>query len=114
MKVIIVEKLMRQKVRLGDSDVYHIVESFKQHFGKDDHLWLFGSRVDLERQGGDIDLYIETQLPSVEAAAKETKFFVNLWRRMGEQKIDVVLHVLSESKKLPIYEVAKVKGVQLV
>ena len=42
---------MRQKVRLGDSDVNHIIESFKQHFGKDDHLWLFGSRVDLERRG---------------------------------------------------------------
>ena len=105
---------MRQKVRLGESNINHIIESFKQHFGKDDHLWLFGSRLDLERRGGDIDLYVETQLPSAEAAAKETRFVVDLWRRMGEQKIDVVLHVLSESKKLPIYEVAKVKGVQLV
>ena len=104
---------MRQKVRLVDSDVNHIIESFKQHFEKDDHLWLFGSRVDLERRGGDIDLYVETQLPSVEAATKQTKFVVDLWRRIGEQKIDVVLHVLSESKKLPIYEVAKSKGVQL-
>jgi hypothetical protein len=53
-------------------------------------------------------------VPSAEAAAKQTRFVVDLWRRLGEQKIDVVLHVLSDSKKLPIYEVAKAKGVQLV
>ncbi len=105
---------MEQKVRLRDSDVDHIIESFKQHFGKGDHLWLFGSRVDLERRGGDIDLYVETQLPSAEAAAKQTRFVVDLWQRIGEQKIDVVLHVLGESKTLPIYEVAKTKGVILV
>ncbi len=105
---------MLQKIRLGDSDVNHIIKSFKQHFENNDHLWLFGSRVNLEKRGGDIDLYIETQLPNIEASEKQTKFVVDLWRNIGEQKIDVVLHVLTESKKLPIYEIAKATGVQLV
>ena len=105
---------MRQKVRLRDSDVDHIIESFKQHFGKDDHLWLFGSRVDLERRGGDIDLYVETYLPQSETLSQKMRFRGDLWRRIGEQKIDVVVNVLESDFDLPIYENAKEEGVMLI
>lgn len=103
-------------MRLQDSDIDHIIESFKQHFGKDDHLWLFGSRVDLEKRGGDIDLYVETHLsllPS-EIFSKKLRFIGDLWRRIGERKIDVVLNVLGNAETLPIYEVAKTEGVRLL
>ena len=114
MRINIVEKPMQQKVRLRDSDVNYIIESFKQHFGKDDHLWLFGSRVDLEKRGGDIDLYVETYIEESEAFSRKIKFLGNLWRGIGEQKIDIVVHVLERLEKLPIYEIAREEGVQLV
>ncbi len=101
-------------MRLRDSDVDHIIESFKQYFGKDDHLWLFGSRVDLEKRGGDIDLYVETYLSQSEAVSKKMNFRGDLWRRIGEQKIDVVVNVLESDFELPIYESAKEEGVMLI
>jgi predicted nucleotidyltransferase len=55
--------MMMQEVRLPDKDLDQIKVLFKSFFNKD-HLWLFGSRVNLSKKGGDIDLYIETSEPS--------------------------------------------------
>ena len=83
------------KVRLSDYNLNAIVDAFKVHFLEDDHLWLFGSRVDLNRKGGDIDLYIETHEESSEVAfKKKLKFLCEVEKKIGEQKIDVVLNLL--------------------
>lgn len=104
-----------QTVRLSEYDREQIVQTFKKYFGKDDHVWLFGSRVDLEKRGGDIDLYIETtELDAVTANKKRTQFVIELWDKIGEQKIDVVLNLVLDPYDLPIYKVARNEGVQLV
>jgi len=41
-------------IRLEHSDLESIAQSFKECFEENDHLWLFGSRVDLNRHGGGI------------------------------------------------------------
>lgn len=112
---------MQQKVRLSDRDIAEIITSFKDHFGMKDHLWLFGSRVDLTKRGGDIDLYIETVESGSVAIKKKMKFVGDLWERIGEQKIDVVLNLVgSKDLAIPvtddllIYKIAKKEGVQLV
>ncbi len=43
-------------MRLTDFQIKTICESAEKNFGKDTHIWLFGSRVDDEAKGGDIDL----------------------------------------------------------
>lgn len=48
-------------MRLTEKERKLICEAFLQNFGKNDHLWLFGSRVNDTKKGGDIDLYIETE-----------------------------------------------------
>ena len=55
-------------------------------------LWLFGSRVDDAKRGGDIDLLIvvETEAQRVEAQKREIKLLVLLKEKIGEQKIDLV------------------------
>ena len=56
---------------------------------KEGQIYLFGSRVDDRRRGGDIDLYIRT--PRLEnLVRKKIDFLVKLKREIGEQKIDVV------------------------
>jgi len=102
-------------MRLTQKEIQVISHAFRQHFGKDDHLWLFGSRVDMQKKGGDIDLYVETQEKSTSAAVdKKLAFVTDIWMQLGEQKIDVVLHLISSDHHLPIYDVAKTEGILLV
>ncbi len=105
-----------QKVRLSDYDLAQITELFKKYFGSQDHLWVFGSRVDLSKRGGDIDLYIETIDPiAASANKKRTQYIIALWDAIGEQKIDIVLNLVAAKPfELPIYKIAREEGVQLV
>lgn len=85
-----------------------------KNFGKDTQVWLFGSRVNDEIKGGDIDLYIEpqTQKPSDLITAR-LQFLRDLHKKLGEQKIDVVLRRASSAVDLPIYQIAKQTGILL-
>jgi predicted nucleotidyltransferase len=55
-------------------------------------LWLFGSRVDDSKRGGDIDLLIVVETEAQLAAAQklEIRLLVLLKEKIGEQKIDLV------------------------
>jgi hypothetical protein len=101
-------------MRLDDRDVQIMRQSFTSLFGPDDHLWLFGSRVNDAKKGGDIDLYIQTHLPAEDAYRKRQDFVIDLWDKIGEQKIDVVIHLIDTDFHLPIYDVAQQEGVLLV
>lgn len=55
------------------------------------HIYLFGSRVDDSKRGGDIDLYL---CPSVEfdnERERKIQFLIKLDESIGEQKVDVVM-----------------------
>ncbi|MEY4882243.1 MAG: hypothetical protein RIS34_97 [Pseudomonadota bacterium] len=72
---------------------------------------LFGSRVDDSQRGGDIDLYIEANLSPQDAFRCETRMAAELYRILGERKIDVVVN--TGQLDLPIYRVAREQGVWL-
>lgn len=102
-------------MRLTPNEINIIKECFQTQFGTNDHLWLFGSRADNNARGGDIDLYIETELATLkEAFDKKFEFILNLNLQLGEQKIDVVLNILALKHDQPIYNIAKETGIQLV
>ena len=102
------------RVRLSPSELEFIKTSFRKFFQKDDHLWLFGSRIDLSALGGDIDLYIETTLDADLAIDQKIHFVTELYYKIGDQKIDIVLNCTQENCILPIYTIAKKEGLQLV
>lgn len=106
---------MLDQVRLEDFQLRAIIEAFHAEFMPGDHIWLFGSRVEMHKRGGDIDLYIETNsISAQDAYQRETKFISKVWDRIGEQKIDIVLNLLElDGDQLPIYNVARTNGVQL-
>jgi aminoglycoside 6'-N-acetyltransferase len=105
----------KQMVRLSIRDMLALEVTFKQNFLPEDRLWLFGSRADLKRKGGDIDLYVETYAQTVDEAAKmRGKFIYSLEKQIGEQKIDVVLNILNKPYPLFIHEVAKTEGVRII
>lgn len=105
---------MNKSVRLSDKEIKAIIYQFHQFFGEADHIWLFGSRVDLNKRGGDIDLYIETEYSNLEnIAEKKIKFLVNLKNEIGDQKIDVIIKAKGMEKNLAIYAEAKNSGIKL-
>lgn len=100
-------------MRLTQAQIEAIKQAAEQTFGPDANVWLFGSRVDDEGRGGDIDLYVELpQMDPKERQRLETRFWIRLQRALGEQKIDIVTH-LEGTPMRPIDQQARSTGVQL-
>ena len=101
-------------MRLTPIQQHIICESAAKYFGAEAHVWLFGSRVDDQAKGGDIDLYIEPSTSdAADLIAAKLQFLCDLHKKIGEQKIDVVLHSPNSPVNLPIYRIAKLTGVLL-
>lgn len=102
-------------VRLSVKDSSALEGAFRGSFLKSDKLWVFGSRADLRRKGGDLDLYVETNVSSIdEAVSRKLEFITLIKKKIGDQKIDVVLNAVNFPYKLPIYEIAKKEGVRFL
>ena len=78
-------------------------------FGQDTKIYLFGSRTDDTKRGGDIDLYIEPADKN-HLFDKKLQFLVTLNKILGEQKIDVVV---SKDKNRLIERIALTTGIEL-
>jgi predicted nucleotidyltransferase len=76
-------------VRLTTFEVTAIKQSAQEVFGSGVDVFLFGSRVDDDKRGGDIDLYIKTQTNN--DLTHKIQFLIALEQKIGEQKIDVIL-----------------------
>ena len=79
-------------MRLTQYELISIKKSFWDIF-KDGEIYLFGSRVDDSKRGGDIDLYID--IPNInsleEIYDKKSQFRLELYDKIGEQKIDIIV-----------------------
>lgn len=71
-----------------------------QNLNNEDEVYLFGSRVDDNKRGGDIDLLIFSQQPDFELSRKITRDFF----KVCEEKIDVlVVNPMSISSEQAIF-----------
>jgi predicted nucleotidyltransferase len=95
-------------MRLNNLEQSSIKKAFKDIF-KNGEIYLFGSRVDDNKKGGDIDLYI---IPQTEENLREKKslFLSKLYEYIGEQKIDIVI---AKDKSRLIEQEAIKNGVRL-
>jgi predicted nucleotidyltransferase len=101
-------------MRLTTIQKQTINDNARRYFGEATHVWLFGSRVDDNKRGGDIDLYIEPENKEVATLGLAKLHFLRaLHSRLGAQKIDVVLRY-TDVTVLPIYQIAKETGIQLI
>jgi len=83
----------RAFMRISDKDKQAIINMTHQCFDADAEVYLFGSRVDDSKKGGDIDLYIvpNHKNSTQQLFDKKIKFLVALSLVVGEQKIDVII-----------------------
>ena len=76
----------------------------------DARVWLFGSRADDSKKGGDIDIAVLSKNVYDEPMQK-----INIKRlicdKIGEQKIDIVT---SANEEEAIFKLAMIEGVELV
>lgn len=101
-------------MRLTNQQRTIIRSTVAETFGPEADVWLFGSRVDDNKRGGDIDLLIETDQADVAALAMAEVFFLTrIQAKLGEQKIDVLLDYPSRKNRPPIFSVAKQTGILL-
>lgn len=99
-------------MRLSPQQVSDIVRLTHEHVHPQAKVWLFGSRVDDNARGGDIDIYIETPAIDDPGLAKIhlRLAFEDAW---GECKVDLVLHQQTNPEQ-PIHVLARTEGIRLV
>ncbi|SLM30621.1 DNA polymerase beta domain protein region [Desulfamplus magnetovallimortis] len=71
-------------------------------------IYLFGSRVDDNKKGGDIDLLVFSSLNALEA---KLLIKTELFKRIEEQKVDIIV---SDDHEDPFVKMILEDGVQLI
>lgn len=102
----------KENMRLSKFEADTIKNVAREIWGKEVIVYLFGSRADDRKKGGDIDLYI--QLP-VEQDSKilmlqKARFLGKLDLLLGEQKIDVLIKT-KDNQELSIVNTAESTGI---
>ena len=99
-------------MRLTENQVTTIRQAVADTFGAGAKVWLFGSRVDDSKRGGDIDLLVH---PGPEVSSnlllRKIRLLGQLERALGERKIDIVIEHNADSR--PIVQVAHQTGIRL-
>ncbi len=93
-------------MRLTKEEVTAIKEAVA-YYDAEAKTYLFGSRVDDKKRGGDIDLLVMSQVLGFD---ERRKIRLKLYEKLGEQKIDIVL---SKDKSDPFTRVALAEAVEL-
>jgi predicted nucleotidyltransferase len=97
-------------MRLTPKQCEIIRHSVKCMLGDDTRVFLFGSRVDDNKRGGDIDLYIETNRPVL--LMDEMRIKTALQEEL-DNRVDLVINVLSQKTDKPIYRLAKLNAIAI-
>lgn len=75
-----------------------ILESVAFELGRSAKVYLFGSRVDDTKRGGDIDLLIEVPGLVDNRIKKKINIIGRIHKKIGEQKIDLIITHKGEFK----------------
>lgn len=77
-------------MRLTEKQAEIIRDGVIKHFGEKSVVYLFGSRVDDTKKGGDIDLLIDADYSPEEMFIKKLNLLTDFHFKLGERKIDIV------------------------
>lgn len=99
-------------MRLNPAQIEMIRNTSQLVFGDIVRITLFGSRVDDQAKGGDVDLMIEVGGIVDEPALFSARVASRVSRSMNGRRVDVILKA-SNLKNQPIHEIATRHGVIL-
>lgn len=95
-------------MRLSLAEQKNIKDTFLKIFRHGD-IYLFGSKTDNSKRGGDIDLYLDVERGD-DFFDRKIKFLCHLKSLIGDQKIDVII---SKDKNSAIEKEAIKTGIKL-
>jgi len=103
-------------MRLNDDEIRAIEQAAKEAFPPGTGIYLFGSRLDDQARGGDIDLLVEPQTawPAREVVDRRTRFVAMLYRLLEEQRIDVLIAPAETFDPRPVVDHARKHRISLV
>ncbi len=96
-------------MRLSLYEIETILKLKNKYFSELDKIYLFGSRMDDSKKGGDIDLYIKLYNTSDKYYDKKIEFVSELKKSIGEQKIDLII----SQDENRLIEIEASKGIEL-
>ncbi len=99
-------------MRLSEKQAKGIHDIAESVFGNDVNVCLFGSRVDDNRAGGDVDIFIESPSPVEKPAYLAAIAGARISRLLQGRKVDVLIGAPNLAQ-LPIHRIAKETGIQL-
>lgn len=101
-------------MRLSEFEIESIKSVAHEVWGHETMIYLFGSRTDDSKKGGDIDLFIDlaAEQEPKKIMLQKAEFLSKLDILLGEQKIDLLVRT-SYNSQLPIIKTARKKGVAL-
>jgi predicted nucleotidyltransferase len=99
-------------MRLTPSQIAAIRHAAAELAGDSARVWLFGSRVNDDARGGDVDLLLELDAPVAEPAQLSARLAVLVSRAMYGRKVDVLINA-PNLLKLPIHAIALAEGTRL-
>lgn len=101
-------------MRITETERRVLRDEARQAFGADSRVFLFGSRVDDARRGGDIDLLVETGKTGHAAIFEaQLRFLARVKLALGDQKIDVLVDYPDRTCRPEIFRIARAQGVPL-
>lgn len=96
-------------MRLQSKEIQTIIQVAKEIYGEGVKVYLFGSRLNDEKRGGDIDLLVRTEGEKKDVLAR-IRMIARLKQYLGDQEIDVI----GDHEDSPVVYEALKKGMRLV
>ncbi|MEY3201254.1 MAG: hypothetical protein RIR70_804 [Pseudomonadota bacterium] len=101
-------------MRLTQHQINSIKSLATETLGQGVCLYLFGSRTDDARRGGDIDLLVVgMEAPADHWPMLKAVFLARLKQQIGEQRIDLIFAPDAGEAELPIQRIARETGIPL-
>jgi predicted nucleotidyltransferase len=100
-------------MRITENEISTIKNLAQKIFGQGTLVYLFGSRVDNDKKGGDIDLFITNKEKTNLTILKKIEFLAELKLIIGEQKIDVILDNSITRQKKQFYHTITQQAVEI-
>lgn len=99
-------------MRLTEAQIDLIRDAVHRVFGTRARVMLFGSRVDDNARGGDLDLLVEVDHPVDHPALASAQMAARIGRGMHGRRVDVIIDAPNLNRQA-IFRIARENGVPL-